>query len=311
LRRGLIGVGLAGVAVLLPWLTACGGSGQVSVSVAYASSDQTGPFKPGDLVRLLVSVVNSGPGDSPGVQVQVVMPPTFQYKSTDEIDDHANARTQPLDARVGASDPQWGFWDIAAKGQVDIKFTALVRGLPDTYSLVARAQGDNTAGSELSKGLAVVVSPAPHLQVLARVDQTQLHRNSTAVYRFTITNTGTDFARGVGLLVTLPPVMVFQQSVTPFQGNSSRNNPVDPVTGSVEVFYGGFLVPAASSVGPGYIVVAFRVEVVTQAQSGSYPVSAQVTDASGDVVTLNNVAPVTVVAPSPSPTLSPRPSPGD
>jgi hypothetical protein len=98
--------------------------------------------------------------------------------------------------------------------------------------------------------------------------------------------------------------MVFQASVTPFQGNASRNNPVDPVKGGVEVFYGGFTIPAASSGGPGYVVVAFTTQVVARPAGGTFPISLQVTDNLGDVVNLSNVAPVTVTGstPGPSPT---------
>ncbi|MBV9100554.1 MAG: DUF11 domain-containing protein [Candidatus Dormibacteraeota bacterium] len=289
-------------------LSSCGGSGQISVSL-------TGPStaKAGDTVTFVAAVVNNGPGDAPGVNVVVAMPNGLHYKSTSQISDDGSARTQPLDARVGTSEPQWGFWDIAGpsvqagssgKYEVDITFTVDVEANPDTYNLVARAQGDNTSGAVLGKSLSLAVKPSPHLGASARVDTTMLNPSATTTYRVTITNTGSDTASDVGLLVTLPPVLVFQASA-PFSGNASRNNPVDPIKGTVEVFYGGFVLPAASTAGPGYVTVAFTAQVVPRPVNGSYPISVQVTDSLGDVVSLTNVAPITVQgAPSPTPTVS-------
>ena len=310
------------LSLLLPLLAACGGGGQISVSIDGPSSG-----KPGDTAKFTVSVVNNGPGDAPGVTVVVAMPNGFHYKSTNNITDDGSARTQPLDARVGSAEPQWGFWDIGApsaqaastgKYEVDITFTVDIEANPDTYNIAARGQGDNTSGAVASKPLSYAVKPAPRLSVNARVDQGALKAASMTTYRVTITNTGSDTAGDVGLLVALPPVMVFQASVTPFQGNASRNNAVDPLKGGVEVFYGGFTIPAASSAGPGYVVVAFTTQVVARPAGGTFPISLQVTDNLGDVVNLSNVAPVTVegsaATPSPSasgrPTPKPSPSPG-
>ncbi len=296
------------LSLLLPLLTACGGGGQISVSIAGPGSG-----KPGDTAQFVVAVVNNGPGDAPGVTIVVAMPNGFHYKSTDGITDDGSARTQPLDARVGSAEPQWGFWDIGAPAaqagstgryEVDITFSVDIEANPDTYNIAARAQGDNTSGAVTSKPLSFAVKPAPRLSVNARVDAGALKAASTTTYRVTITNTGSDTAGDVGLLVALPPVMEFQTSVTPFQGNASRNNPVDPVKGGVEVFYGGFTIPAASSAGPGYVVVAFTAQVVARPAGGTFPISLQVTDNLGDVVNLSNVAPVTVTGstPGPSPT---------
>jgi uncharacterized repeat protein (TIGR01451 family) len=309
--RRISGLCIATLALsfLLPLLAACGGGGQISVSIDGPSSG-----KPGDTARFVVSVVNNGPGDAPGVTVVVAMPNGFHYKSTNSISDVGSARTQPLDARVGSAEPQWGFWDIGTPSPqagstgryaVDITFTADIEANPDTYNIAARAQGDNTSGAVTSKPLSYAVKPAPRLSVNARVDAGTLKAASTTTYRVTITNTGSDTAGDVGLLVALPPVMVFQASVTPFQGNASRNNPVDPAKGGVEVFYGGFTIPAASSAGPGYVVVAFTTLVVARPSSGTFPISLQVTDNLGDVVNLNNVAPVTVQGVVPTPTPSP------
>ena len=83
--------------------------------MTYSDPSNAGPFKPGDTPQLVVRVANVGPGDAPGVAVRVNLPPKFRYKSAD-ITGVGDARTQPLDARVGSSQPQWGFWALAAPG---------------------------------------------------------------------------------------------------------------------------------------------------------------------------------------------------
>lgn len=306
------------VAMALPLLSACGGGGQISVTLTPDSGGQTS-FKPGDTATFVVTAANNGPGDAPGVNLMVGMPSGFRYKATDSIDDGGSARTQPLDARVGSSEPEWGFWDIAAPTpgssapSVSIRFSVDIEATPNSYNIAGRGEGDNTSGAVLSKALIVQVTPSPRLGLSARVDTpttTMLKAGSTATYRVTITNTGSDTASSVSLLVALPPVMVFQSSVTPLAGNASRNQPVDPVKGSVEVFYGGYTLPAASTGGPGFIVIAFKVVVVARPAAGKYAINAQVTDSVGDLVDIDNVAPVSVQAsPSPSPTLFPAASP--
>ncbi len=310
-------------AALLPLLAGCGGTGQISVTLNAGGGAGTVSYKPGQSATFTAIVLNNGPGDAPGVAVTVALPPSFRYEATDVIDDSGSARTQPLDARVGSPDPQWGFWDIAAPGSggnvVKIVFSVDVEGSPDAYDVSARAQGDNTSGIVVSKSLVVEVTPAPVLGLQARVDEQTLHAGSTATYRVTITNTGSANADGVSLLVTLPPVMQFDSSVTPFAGNASRSSPINPVRGSVEVFYGGFTLPAESTAGPGYVVVAFQTVVVPAPEGGTFAISAEATDSDGDIVNLNKVATVTVQPGGgtggglssllPSPTAQPAPSP--
>ena len=132
---------------------------------------------------------------------------------------------------------------------------------------------------------------------------------STATYRVTLSNAGTGPANNVALLVALPPIMTFQKSVTPFAGNVSRSKAIDPVKGAVEVFYSGWLLPAASSAGPGLVTVVFIAQVVAMPSGGTYTINAQMTDDQGDVVMLTGAAPATVQGPSPSPSSTPSPTP--
>jgi uncharacterized repeat protein (TIGR01451 family) len=290
-------------------LTGCGGgNGQVSV----AMSGGSGPFKPGDTPQFTVRVTNHGPGDAPGVEVRVDLPGSFRYKSTaNPIHGLGNARTQPVDANVGVSDPQWGFWDLAAPNpsqppedvysHVDITFTVEVGGSPGTYTLTGHAQGDNTAGIVNSSPISLNVTSAPRLSLTATVSPAALKGNSVATYRVTITNSGDGVASNVSVLIALPPVMGFQQSVTPFAGNAARSNPIDPVKNSVEVFYGGFVLPPDSSAGPGIVTIIFKATVVTRPSSGKYPLSIQVTDDANDQLYLVNAAPVSVTGAPASP----------
>ncbi len=310
--------------VVIPGLAACGGgNGQVSVEMSYPSGGGAGPYKPGETQQFVVSVVNHGPGNAPGVQVRVDLPGSFRYKSTAKIGGLGNARTQPVDARVGVSDPLWGLWDLAAPNpdavdpadrlaHVDITFAADVGGAPDTYTLTGHAQGDNTAGIVSSSPLPVQVEPAPKLSVSATVSPTSLKANSVGTYRVTITNSGDGPANNVGVLIALPPAMGFQQTVTPFGGNASRSNPIDPVKNSVEVFYGGFSLPANSSAGPGFLTIVFKATVVSRPAKGTYALSIQLTDDAQDQVYLVDAAPVNVagISPTPSPTPRASPSPG-
>lgn len=283
----------------------------------YAGSQ--GPFTPQDKPQFTVTVTNNGPSDAPGVEVRVHLPSQLHYRSS-TITGFGNARTQPVDARVGTSDPSWGFWSLAAPSSgsklcqscVVITFTTDVAAPPGDYTVSAHAQGDNTAGEVSSNDLKLTVNGSPKLDVSARVQAGTLFAGNTATYIVTVTNTGTGAAESVALLVTLPGVLSWQKTNS-FNGNASRNNPIDPVKGSVEVYYSTWTVPAASSAGPGILGVTFVAQVSAAPPSGAYPCTVQVTDSEGDIVTLANAAPVTVVgttpAPSPSATARPTPTP--
>jgi len=294
-------------------IAACGsGGGQLSVTLTDASGCSQCRYKTGDTAMFVVTVANRGPSDAPGIQVRVDMPSTFHYKSSVITQQSfGDARTQPNDAQVGVSDPVWGLWHLAAPSpnqdpdhvyaRVQIQFTVAVSGPPNKYGLVARAQGDNTSGSVDSRPLTLELTPAAQLSITATVQPGTVAAGQTATYKVTITNSGDGSAADVQVLITLPPVLQFQQSVTPFAGNASRNSPIDPTKGSEEVFYAGFTIPPGSNVGPGFVSIVFKAQVAAQPAGGAYPLNVQVNDGGGDVVSLINTAPLNVTAP-------PRPS---
>ena len=300
--------------VALPVLAACGGNGQISVQLASVTQ---GPFTPADKPQFTITVTNNGPSDAPGVEVRVDLPSTIHYRSS-TITGFGNARTQVVDAREGTSQPAWGFWNLAAPANgsglcqscVVITFTTDIAAPPGGYSISAHAQGDNTDGEVSSNDVGFSVNGAPKLGVNARVQAATLYGNSSATYQVTITNTGTGSAQGVTVLMTLPPVLTWQKSVTPFNGNASRSSPIDPVKGSVLVFYSGWTLPAASSSGPGIVNIVFVASTSGSPASGNYASTVQVTDQEGDQVTLTNAAPVQVVGASPTPQPGSTASPG-
>lgn len=277
-----------------------------------------GPYTPADKPQFTITVTNNGPSDAPGVEVRVDLPNAIHYR-TSSITGFGNARTQVVDAREGTSQPAWGFWNLAAPGSgsglcqscLVITFTTDLAAPPGGYSITAHAQGDNTAGEVSSDPVNFTVNGAPKLDVTARVQAGTLFGNSSATYQVTITNTGTGPAQAVAVLITLPPVLTWQKSNTPFTGNASRSNPIDPVKGSVLVYYSGWTLPAASSSGPGIVNIVFVASTSGSPASGTYTSTVQVTDQEGDQVTLTNAAPVQVVgvSPTPQPTPSPTPAP--
>jgi uncharacterized repeat protein (TIGR01451 family) len=281
-------------------LSGCGG-GNGQLAVKLESNEQN--IKAGDTPQFTVIITNNGPGDAPGVVAHVDMPGNFRYKATGTIDAHGQSRTQLVDAKVGSTSPTWGLWDLSAPtmqngkltlSSVAIPFTIDVEAAAASYTIAARASGDNTSGDVLSQPIQLKVRPAPRLNVTATVSTQSLRARDKTTYSVTVSNTGSDIAGNVAVLVTLPPVMSFQGSVMPFKGNATRNNAVDPVRGSVLVFYSGFVLPPSSSAGPGFVDILFIAQVAPHPAAGSFPINIQVTDDALDVVTLSNAAQVTI-----------------
>ncbi len=334
---------------LLLALTGCGsGSGQLSVRLTGAHAGVTGynptdagtypHYSPGDQATFTVHVVNSGPGSVTGVTVHVTLPGGFRYHATTSIDAPGATRTQPLEAAANSPAPIFGLWTLAPPGaagpgvdsEVDITFTADVNGQPGGAVVQAFAAGDTNAGQTSAAGYNVVVDPAPKVSALVSVSPASVKRGATVTYQVRVINGGTGNAKGVAVLITLPPVMTFAGSVTPFAGNGTRIQGVDPLRNTLEVFYDGFTLPPLSNAGPGYVVIVFKALVLgagrtaatprptvtpqsTQTSGanqtpiagapssapstvppGTYTVDANVTDATGDTYSLHAVAPVSI-----------------
>ena len=341
--------GLAAASLVLTplLLAACGsGSGQLSVSITgahtggkgYVATDPTTypQYSPGDQAIFTVHVVNNGPGTVTGVTVHVTLPEAFRYHATTAISAPGATRTQPLDAAVNSTAPIFGLWTLSPPGaagaglatSVDVTFTVYINGQPGGAVVQAYAAGDTNAGQTNATGYNVVVQPAAKLTALVSVGPGTAKRGATVTYQVRIINGGTGNAKDVGVLITLPPVMTFAGSVTPFAGNGSRSKGVDPIANTLEVFYDGFTLPPLSNAGPGFVVIVFKATVLGAGRSsstpaptdtpsaspsegtgtsapvpssaastvptGTYTVDANVTDTAGDTFSLHAVAPVSV-----------------
>jgi uncharacterized repeat protein (TIGR01451 family) len=318
LIRRRLGSAAAAIVVVVPvalGLTTCGaGNGQLQVFIS--SNDPTpagftyklgsvpsySQYKPGDAATFTIEVVNTGPGSVSGVTIHLVLPVGFRYRSTESISAPGSARTQPLDAAVNSGSPIFGVWTLSPPGtdapgknsSVSITVIAEAEGKPGPVLVHAFAAGDATAGQTDSAPYGVAMIPAAHLSSLVGVNPTTAKRGSTVTYEVRLTNDGTGNAEDVAILITLPPVLTFASSVTPFAGNGARNKGVDPIRNTLEVYYDGFLLPPLSNPGPGFVVIVFKATIVSTAPPGTYPVDADVTDVAGDSFTLHAVAPLTI-----------------
>lgn len=267
-----------------------------------AKPDTYAKYKPGDEAHFKVKAVNTGPGSVTGVSIHVLLPPGFKYRSTEKIDAPGATRTQPVDAAVNSNAPVFGLWTLSAPGgagagadvAVAVSFIAEVEGQPGRVSVQAFASGDDTAGQAEAAPHLATVTPAAHLGALISVNPTSAKAGTMVTYAVRLTNDGTGNAQDVALLVTLPPVLTFASTVTPFAGNGTRNHGIDPLKNTLLVYYDGFLLPPLSNGGPGYVVVTFKALIVAGAVAGSYPVDASVTDDDGDTTALHAVAPLKV-----------------
>ncbi len=274
---------------------------QLSITI---SPDFSGAFTPGTTDGdFAVTVQNLGPGNASGVVIHANMPQSFQYATTNSIQSNGAARTSPVDARVGGSNPEWGVWNLSSPtapngttlhSSVTIDFGVNITAAPDTYTLQAQVVDDNLTNAVVSHPIQVEVNEAPRLGVTASVGPTSVHPGGEVTYRVTVTNTGSGIAPDVDVLVTLPPALTFQSSIMPFVGNASVEQPILPVKGAVLVFYGGFELPSQTSLGPGKVTIEFIAQCVANPGKGVYPAQVQVTDSLGDQVRAANVARVNV-----------------
>ncbi|MHB8719262.1 MAG: hypothetical protein ACYDAC_10290 [Candidatus Dormibacteria bacterium] len=308
-RAGLAVIGLA-APLLLAAVTACGSSGgQLRITL---SGDTTATYAPGDLASLVVTVTNQGPGAVNGVTVHAALPTGFTYRSTTEGNDVGATRTQPITADANSSTPLWGVWDLGAPGtagpavlsKVEFTFTMAVAGLPGKPLVSAYAVSDASSGQVNAAPFPVPVVAAAQLSIQASVTPTVVTSGSSVAYQVRVVNTGTD-AADIAVLVTLPPALMYSNSILPFAGNASRAGGTNPDRNSLLVYYDGFTLPAKSAAGPGFIVIQFKATVISNAAPGIGSIDVSVTDSKGDIVAVHAVAPVTINA---GPSASPRSS---
>ena len=349
-RRAILAAATLLFAPLLLALSGCGsGSGQLSVSLTGEHTGKAGydpaksttypQYSPGDQATFTVHVVNNGPGGVTGVTVHVTLPDTFRYHATTAIRAPGATRTQPLDAAVNTTTPIFGLWTLAPPGSagagidtsVNITFTADVSGQPGGVAVQAYAAGDTNVGQTTTAAYNVIINPAAKVSALVSVSPAAVTRGGTVTYQVRILNGGTGAANGVAVLITLPPVMTFAGSVTPFAGNGTRSRGVDPIKNTLLVYYDGFTLPALSNGGPGYVVIVFKATVLggghglstptptrepapsatagvapsptsaavpssapSTVPPGTYTVDASITDTAGDTFSLHAAAPVAV-----------------
>jgi len=283
-------------------LSSCStGVAQLSVTI---TPDFTGAYTPGTTDGdFALTVENLGPGNASGVVVHANMPPSFQFATTNSIDTTGAARTSPVDAQAGVSNPEWGVWSLSSPtkpngttvyASVTIDFGVNITGAPNTYTLAAQVVDDSLSNAVVSHPIQVEVNEAPRLGVTASVGPTSVHPGGEVTYRVTVTNTGTGIAPDVDVLVTLPPALQFQASIIPFVGNASVEQPIYPVKGAYLVFYGGFELPSQTTLGPGKVTIEFIAQCIANPGRGVFPAQIQVTDSLGDQVHAANVAPVNV-----------------
>jgi hypothetical protein len=283
-------------------LTSCSTEpAQLSVTL---SSTFGASYTPGTTdADLVVTVQNLGPGNASGVVVHALMPTSFQFAVTNSIDTNGAARTTPEDAQVGVSNPHWGVWSLSSPtspngktsyASITINFGVNVTAQPNTYALAAEVVDDSLTDTVQSRPIQVAVNEAPRLGVTASVGPSSVHPDGQVTYKVTVTNKGTGIAPTVDVLVTLPPVLQYQSTITPFGGNASEESPISPVKGAYLVFYGGFELPPQTTLGPGTLTIEFIAQCIPDPGKGVFTVQVSVTDAARDHVSIAGVAPLNV-----------------
>jgi uncharacterized repeat protein (TIGR01451 family) len=301
---------------LVALLSACGSSTSDLVATI-TSGAKLDAVRPGDAVPFSVLVTNHGPGQAVGVTLRVDLPAGFRYQATGGIDSSSTTtRTQPSDPPVDSAEPLWGQWTMGAPGvnadgtparaTLTLTFTAKAAGQPGKYNVTPHVFSEGN-DEVLGKPLATQLQPSSDLTMAIAVDETSVKRGDLVHYHVSILNRGSGPAGGVGVLVTLPGGLVFDKTQH-LDGNYTRSSPVDPISGALVVYYGGWALPPSSSARPGTLTIVFTAKVLPTALGGKYPVTAQLTDAAGSVLSLGDTAPVSVNAPTPSAAPSPTPT---
>jgi uncharacterized repeat protein (TIGR01451 family) len=287
-------------------LSCGGGTSQLTVSVRALSGSSV---KGGKSPSYAIEVVNQGPGEASGVGVRVDLPADFRYQSTNSITIDSAVRIEATDPEVRSPAPQWALWTLSAPSTstdgsvhhsvVRITFTALAAGKPGDYTVVAHAGSESASTDISSTPLAVHLAPAASLSSVVVAVQNSAHPGDTVTYRVTVLNDGTGPASGVNVLLSLPSSLAFSRTAS-MQGNFSRSGSGDPTAGSLLVYYSGFTIPARGDAGPGRLAIVFDARVGAGASGGRYTLTGQLTDSDGEVVPVDDAAPITVLGATPS-----------
>jgi uncharacterized repeat protein (TIGR01451 family) len=314
-------LGILAALPLVALLSACGAATADLHATVTSGADLT-KVRPGDLVPFVVTVGNHGPGAASSVTVRVDLPGGFRYQSTTGTDGSGGAtRTQPSDPPVNSVSPLWGQWSMnqpgvnadgtQARAVLTIDFLAKAAGSPGDYTVVPHvfSDGNDEVAGQAAK---VTLKPSSDLTMSIAVDESTVKRGDVVHYHVSILNRGSGPAQAVGVLVTLPGGIVFNRTEH-LEGNYSRSSPVDPISGALIVYYGGWVLPPSNASRPGALTIVFSAKVLPTAVGGRYAVTAQLTDSTGAVLSLGDTAPVSVNAPTPtpvppSPTAKPTPT---
>jgi uncharacterized repeat protein (TIGR01451 family) len=239
----------------------CGGSASLTVGVALAGG-QSSSMTPGESAGFVITVTNTGPAD-------------FRYDDTTSIGGDG-VRTRPVLPQVNSQQPEWGVWTLQNAGDTaQIAFQALAGGQPGSYSVAATASGSG-GGSAQSPALALKLGAAAQLSATVSVSPNAAQPGQDVTYTVSVFNQGTGAAYGVDVLITLPPVFVYDGGEE-ILGDSSRGGGTNPVMGAELVFFDGFAIPPHSGATPGQLTIRFLAQILPKAGAlGSYPVGVQV-----------------------------------
>ena len=287
--------GLVVLPAVLGAMAAAGcGASHTSLGVTLGTVGPSTTVAANQTIEFVITVIDTGAAGTAGLTITANLPADFRYIDTPQLSGSA-VRTSPLDPQGQSHQPTWGVWELSGyKDNVTIAFDALALGSPNTYTMTASASA-STASTTQSNGLPVKLTAAPQLSALVTVSPSLAVPGEDVTYRVSVINQGTGPANDVSVLVTLPPVFIFDGSVT-ITGNSGRIGGTNPVEGSTLPFFDGFVVPPASGSSPGKLTIDFDAQVLPSAGAqGSYPVGVQVLgDLGQERVFIPDSAPVQV-----------------
>jgi uncharacterized repeat protein (TIGR01451 family) len=252
----------------------CGGPASLTVNLALAQG-QSSSMAPGESAGFLVTVTNTGSGPASEVAVSVNLPADFRYDDTTSIGGDG-VRKSPVLPQTNSQQPEWGVWTLQNPGDtVSIAFQAVAGGQPGSYGVGASASGSG-GGTAQSKEVAIKLGAAAQLSATVSVAPNAARPGQDVTYAVSVFNQGTGAAYGVDVLVTLPPVFVYDGGEE-ILGDSSRSGGTNPVTGGVLAYFDGFAIPPHSGTNPGQLTIRFRARVLTNAGAlGTYPVGVQI-----------------------------------